>query len=430
MKILICILLTLFFSSQCYSQIFVENFDYPPGTIISTTPVWDIFNAGINPIKVFSPGLTLPYYAGSDIGNKVLLFATGEDVFAAITPNLVSGSVYVSFMHNLSLSSNFGKNFLDLCSTDNIFVARVYAKTAGGGYQLGITKSDEPFISYGSTIYTDQVSYLVIVKYVFNPGVNDDEVSLFVYSQSDPPPDIESFPTIGPFTGASTDAGNISRIILRQGSGPTEPHVSIDGIYIDTVWNQVLLPVELVSFNFSIIGRNVTLNWATTSETNNSHFEIERSSNDVWNKVGQVQGYGTTSISHNYAFADAGLTSGSYNYRLKQVDYNGNFEYFNLNNEVKINAPSNFTLLQNYPNPFNPSTKITFNMPSEGKVMLRIFDNSGKEIRTVMNKIIAAGYHDVVVNASEMPSGIYFYKIDIQTSTNNFVSAKKMILLK
>jgi len=100
------------------------------------------------------------------------------------------------------------------------------------------------------------------------------------------------------------------------------------------------LPVELSSFVSSINGSNVTLNWSTASEINNSGFDIERSSvSGTWSKVGNVTGNGTSATTHSYTFTDRNLASGNYSYRLKQVDFNGNFEYHNLSNEVIVGIP-------------------------------------------------------------------------------------------
>jgi len=187
------------------------------------------------------------------------------------------------------------------------------------------------------------------------------------------------------------------------------------------------LPVELSSFVSTINGRNVELNWATASETNNSGFDIERSSaNGSWTKIANVSGNGTSAISHSYSYTDRNLASGNYSYRLKQIDFNGNFEYFNLNNEVIVGVPSNFSLSQNYPNPFNPSTKINFDLPVDGNVSLKIFDMSGKEVMTLVNEARTAGYYSVSFNGASLSSGIYFYTIQ----SGSFVSTKKMTLIK
>lgn len=187
------------------------------------------------------------------------------------------------------------------------------------------------------------------------------------------------------------------------------------------------LPVELSSFVSSVNGNSVNLNWTTASELNNSGFDVERSAaNGNWLKVGNVTGNGTTSNTNNYSFTDRNLAAGNYSYRLKQIDFNGNFEYFNLSNEVNVGIPTKFELSQNYPNPFNPSTKISFALPTDGKVSLKIYDMSGKEVMTLVNEVKVAGYYSVNFNASSLSSGVYFYSI----SADNFTATKKMMLVK
>ena len=86
------------------------------------------------------------------------------------------------------------------------------------------------------------------------------------------------------------------------------------------------VPVELVSFNASVSGNEVTLNWITATETNNSGFEILRSAqnnNQGWEKIGFVEGNGTTTEPSIYSFKDENLSAGNYKYRLKQIDYDG-----------------------------------------------------------------------------------------------------------
>ncbi len=111
---------------------------------------------------------------------------------------------------------------------------------------------------------------------------------------------------------------------------------------------------------------------------------------------------------------------------MKQIDFNGNFEYFNLNNEVVIGVPSSYGLSQNYPNPFNPSTKIEFQIPSDGNVSVKIFDMSGKEVSSLLNEFKSAGYYSIDFNASALSSGTYFYAI----TSNSFTATKKMVLMK
>ncbi len=186
------------------------------------------------------------------------------------------------------------------------------------------------------------------------------------------------------------------------------------------------LPVELASFTSTVSGNNVSLKWSTTEEINNAGFDIERSVNGAWTKVGNVTGNGTTNEMKNYEFTDRGVASGTYNYRLKQIDFNGSFEYYNLSSEVIVGVPDKFSIAQNYPNPFNPSTKIDFQIPADGKVKLAIYDNSGKEIAVLTDEVKTAGYYSVNFNATNLSSGIYFYKIEY----NGMNKVMKMTLLK
>ena len=191
------------------------------------------------------------------------------------------------------------------------------------------------------------------------------------------------------------------------------------------------LPVELASFAATINNRNVTLNWSTSSELNNSGFDIERSNDSQsWIKVGNVTGQGTSTSMNYYTFTDRGLNTGLYNYRLKQTDFNGNFEYFNLSTDVNIGVPLKYDLAQNYPNPFNPSTIINYDIPYDSKVTIKVFDISGKEVMTLVNEYQTAGYYTISLNASKLSSGVYFYNISADGSGNNFRATKKMILVK
>jgi len=212
-----------------------------------------------------------------------------------------------------------------------------------------------------------------------------------------------------------------------QVSGNTLVAIGLTDFSDFAIGGSEALPVELSSFVSSISGNSVTLNWTTSSEINNSGFDIERSSvNGEWSKVGSVSGNGTSATPNSYSFTERNVASGNYSYRLKQTDFNGNFEYFNLSNEVVIGIPAEFKLSQNYPNPFNPSTTISYEIPVDGAVSLKIFDMSGKEVMNLVDGVKNAGYYSINFNASNLSSGIYFYKL----SANDFSSVKKMMLVK
>ena len=191
-------------------------------------------------------------------------------------------------------------------------------------------------------------------------------------------------------------------------------------------------PVELTSFVSSIHENNVTLNWTTANETNNSGFDIERSKvngqmPNEWIKIGNVTGIGTSTVQNSYSFTDRNLYSGKYNYRLKQIDFNGNFEYFNLSSDVIVGIPGKFELSQNYPNPFNPVTVIRYSLIENRFTTLKVYDILGNEVNTLVNEKQNAGYYTVDFNGSGFSSGVYFYKLAVD---GNIIDTKRMVLLK
>jgi hypothetical protein len=94
--------------------------------------------------------------------------------------------------------------------------------------------------------------------------------------------------------------------------------------------------------------------------------------------------------------------------------------------QIKYDLPEKYSLNQNFPNPFNPSTNISYQLPFSGQVALKIYDVLGKEVATLVNEEKPAGSYQVNWNASNLSSGIYFYRLH----TGSFVETKKMILLK
>lgn len=190
-------------------------------------------------------------------------------------------------------------------------------------------------------------------------------------------------------------------------------------------FSKSVLPVELISFNASVENSNVLLNWIVGSELNNAGFDIERKSRCDWEKIGFVIGNGTTTESSAYLFNDKSLPVGEYQYRLKQIDFNGLFEYSETIN-VNVGLPEKIELLQNYPNPFNPNTTINWKSPKRGWQSLKVFDILGNEVAVLVDEFREAGDYDAVFNASHLSSGIYYY----QLKAGNYVQTKKMLLVK
>ncbi len=203
-----------------------------------------------------------------------------------------------------------------------------------------------------------------------------------------------------------------------------------DEMYIDDYFFSdempVVLPVELTSFSANVNNGNVVLNWTTATELNNQGFEVERKIADgQFITIGHVQGNGTTTETKEYSFTDANAQIGNYTYRLKQVDFNGTFEY---SNEifVDVTAPLEFTLDQNYPNPFNPTTTINFSIAEPSFVKLAVYNLLGEEVKVLKNENMSAGTFNVSFDAASLPSGMYLYKIE----TAKYSSVRKMMLMK
>ena len=203
---------------------------------------------------------------------------------------------------------------------------------------------------------------------------------------------------------------------------------SVSGGLIDTktiVDNA--LPVEFVSFTGTYINNNILLEWQTETEVNNYGFYIERTTNNSnWLTIGFVEGHGNSNSPKQYNFIDTDINlSGEYYYRLKQIDNDGTSEYSDIVT-VEVGVPNNFYLSQNYPNPFNPSTRIDFTLPEKQLVSLRIYNTLGELVWELVNEVKVAGSYSVTFDASNLPSGVYIYRLQ----TSSFAANNKMTLLK
>ena len=191
-----------------------------------------------------------------------------------------------------------------------------------------------------------------------------------------------------------------------------------------------LVPVEMTSFLVEINNQNnVEINWATASETNNYGFEVQKlkteAQNSQWEVLGFVSGHGTTTEPKYYSFIDENIQAGNYKFRLKQIDYDGHFEFSN-EVELQVTLPIEFLLEQNYPNPFNPSTTIRFSVPNRDNVCIKIYNPMGELIETLLNDIREPGNYEVIFKSGNLSSGVYFYQI----ISGRFSDIKKMIVLK
>jgi hypothetical protein len=188
------------------------------------------------------------------------------------------------------------------------------------------------------------------------------------------------------------------------------------------------LPVELSAFSADVLReKEVKLNWRTETEVANYGFEIQRRGfgDNEWINIGFVAGSGNSNSPKDYSFTDNKPLNGSrFNYRLKQIDSDGGYEFSNVI-EAEI-VPEEYILNQNYPNPFNPVTKITYQLSKESKVVIKVYDLLGAEVASIVNETKEPGYYEVEFNGINLPSGTYIYRM----TAVDFVEVKKMILMK
>jgi hypothetical protein len=204
------------------------------------------------------------------------------------------------------------------------------------------------------------------------------------------------------------------------------------GVYRELVMVDVTVPVELTSFTAQYIGSTTLLNWTTATELNNLGFDVQRSTEgNEFVTIGFVLGKGTTTEVQNYSYVDKTTTPNiNYAYRLKQIDFNGSYNYSEVVNLGESN-PFNFELLQNYPNPFNPATTISIGLPVKSDVTLDVYNIVGEKVLSLYNGELAAGNYNYTVDASNLTSGIYIYVLNATGEDGkNSTLSRKMTLLK
>jgi len=423
------------FSLSLHAQLLVEDFDYSVGESLTTHGWVAHSGAGSVPVVVTTPGLTFPSYPGSGVGNATTVAGasgTREDVNRTFAQQ-ASGFLYAAFLVNIASVGTGGDYFLHFLSgTTNIarvFVQRDASNTSLFAFGLSMSSSSP---TYAASTFSTTTTYLLVLKYAFISGVDNDEVSLYIFSSAAPTSEPAS-PTLGPFTG-TTDASNIGSIALRQGSNAY--NVVVDGLEVGTTWFEVGLPVQLAGFSGYVQDSEVHLDWTTLSEINNYGFVVENTRNmqGSWQEIpgSFLPGYGTTSQPHSYSYVHTQSQPGIMYYRLRQIDLNGANAYsdpilIDIPTSVSLSLPAEFRLEQNVPNPFNPNTEIRFSVESLNQTSLVAFNILGQPVATLFQ-----GYaeppkiYSVQWNAHGFPSGLYFYKLE----SGNKTSMKKMTLLK
>jgi len=344
---------------------------------------------------------------------------------AGNTVNGTSGKISITKNIGIPTNANVGGLGAVISSTINLgstIVERTHSAASGAGNQGILRKYKiQPATNSGLAaslrFYYDESEL---------NGIEESNLSLFKSSDGTD----NSWNNVG---GTVTAASNF---------------VELTGINDFSYWTlgdgNNALPVELNSFTASVnnsVGkhRGVFLQWETATEVNNYGFEVERTSprpspyqgeggkhGRGWKKIGFVQGHGNSNSPKQYSFTDSNPPGGKIQYRLKQIDSDGKYEYSKIV-DVNIDAPTQFALEQNYPNPFNPSTVISYQLPvAAGHVSLKVYDILGREVATLVNEQKAPGNYEVKFDGSKLASGVYIYRIE----AGKFSDTKKLLLIK
>ena len=267
----------------------------------------------------------------------------------------------------------------------------------------------------GTSMATPIAASVAALIWSANPLLNNDQVRLLLYNNTD---DIESL-----------NASYIGQL----GVGRVNAYNAMQ---------DPSLPVTLTLFKAISSKNGIELNWTTESEIENLGFILERKTeNDIeWKRIADhttndaLKGQGNSSSRSEYFYVDENVEIGNqYEYRIADVSYTGTITYLKtVEIEFTDNLfPKNFTLNNAYPNPFNPVTQIRYGLPEQSKVIITLFDISGRKVKTLINTDQEAGWYDIQWNGNDeqnrkVSSGMYLYKM----TAENFTQVRKILLIR
>jgi hypothetical protein len=203
-----------------------------------------------------------------------------------------------------------------------------------------------------------------------------------------------------------------------------------------TVWllEGSVLPVELTAFDATLDGDAVLLQWRTVSETNNAGFEVqwrkgerENGGTGKWTTTAFVEGHGTTTEAQDYTYQVPDLTSGVYTFRLKQVDFDGAFE-FSPEVEVVIALTAPYVLSETYPNPIRQTGELALSVREAQHVRAEVFDVLGRRVAVLHDGTLDANRsHQLRLNSAQLRgSGLYLVRV----VGERFAATRRFMLLR
>ncbi|MEM6336497.1 MAG: T9SS type A sorting domain-containing protein [Bacteroidota bacterium] len=230
--------------------------------------------------------------------------------------------------------------------------------------------------------------------------------------------DLDFVATTAGYTVLSSNGNNLNTEIR------TDASVKICATY----FFNVILPVQLASFTAEDEGQNdVLLSWSTLSELNNAGFFVEYArGDDDFREIAFVDGHGTTDVEQSYAYQIPALSPGVYQFRLRQVDFDG-AEEFSPIVEHEVMVPGQFLLEAAYPNPFTTESTVRFSVRQEQPVTVALYDMLGRQVDVLFNGVPASRRsNEVTIRSDGLPGGVYF----VRMVSEDFSSTRKVVLAR
>ena len=365
---------------------------------------------------------SLAGYLNTNMKNAATLLAAKQ-----LTAVLDETNLYLTHQTNVIGYASWGSNdHFASAVTDNGKQYNTYLPGAiGETYVSTSARSFTAPMSYGQSAIADMIAEGIsgVKGYVYEPYSSSmADVSILFPMYAD------GFTLAESFFSASSYISWMDVVVgdpkyrlvnTRIGSGSTPG---------DSVHTSHPLPVELTAFRATVKGATVSLAWTTATEINNYGFDVERRyTNGLWKKIGFLAGHGSSNTAHAYSYSDNKPMAGTVQYRLKQIDRDGSFEYSKeIAAAVARSGMGAARLIGNYPNPFNPQTMIRFQLFQGGRVSLKIFNTLGQEVAALVNDDLPEGEYEVPFNGTALASGMYLTEL----RTGGVVSIHKILLTK
>ncbi len=357
------------------------DFSYANAVVSGSTLEFDIIIKATDPgTKLADSQVYLNYNEaafGPNVKTNAKITATKGTIVSGATESLVYGTI--------TINDN---------SATTVSIALEYTSTAENCGLLPQTVPDNAYV---------QLFHVVMEM------IDETKVPALSLDVTQPEPDMNG----QQFVCTAGDGGGITVPYSPVTAGP---------------FSYIVLPIELEAFTAVSDAEGVDLEWSTVSEQNNAGFEVERSTTgDRFERLAFVEGAGTSLQRREYSYRDEVRMPNveKLYYRLKQVDFDGAFQYSPVV-EVASPQPTEFKLLGAYPNPFNGRTVVSYELPDQQYVSLRVFDALGRQVKSLVDMTQSAGRYAVPFEATGLPSGMYIFRIE----AGQYVDAGRILYVK